>query len=259
MKSSQALVWSVFGNLRAAGRLGLLADLVDDDGRQLFPPGSIASDQLRLEYAVDYLGEPRPTSLDAVLDSGDYRVAIEGKLTEVDCGHCSRPALQPGSDPNYATDYCDGSYTRQRGRSERCTLSQIGVAYWRHIPALLRWSVDRDMSPCPLFGTYQLARNVLAACARPGERAHPKRGHAVLLRDSRNPQFGLGGAGWKECADLREALLDPGCVRMGTWQQLVAAIARDREVAWLAEELSAKYGFGGSVPGLPLAVSTISG
>ena len=36
-------------------------------------------------------------------------------------------------------------------------------------PTLFVWSADRNMKPCPLDGTYQLARNVLAACVRPDE------------------------------------------------------------------------------------------
>jgi hypothetical protein len=249
MKSSQALVWSVFANLAAADRLSRLADLPDDLGRPLFP-GVDRGANLHLEHDVADLGEPRPTSLDALLDVGGYRIAIEGKLTETDIGRCSRPALRPGKDAGYERDHCDGSYTIQRGRRQRCSLSEIGVSYWRHVPTLFRWSADADLRPCPLRRTYQLVRNVLAATVpvggRSDGRADATRGHAVLLYDGRNPHFGPGGAAWLAVRDVRDCLRCPGLLRLGTWQQVAGAIAGDGEVGWLAEELQLKYGIAGS-------------
>ena len=52
-----------------------------------------------MEYKIDYLGEPRRTSLDSYI-SGDYRIAIECKFTEAEVGSCSRPRLKP-TDSNY--------------------------------------------------------------------------------------------------------------------------------------------------------------
>ncbi len=235
MKSSQALVWSLFANLAAAGRLSLLANLPDDRGQPLFP--DVGRARLSLESEVDCLGEPRPTSLDALLDLGSYHVAVEGKLTEREVGACSRPRLSrenPG--------YCDGTYTRQLGRTSRCSLAEIGVAYWRHVPTLFHWSAWVDRRPCPLEHTYQLVRNVLAATVRADGRAESTRGHAVLLYDARNPEFGPGGAAWRSVEDVRAGLRDASLLRLGTWQQVAAAVAGDAEVRWLAEELGTKYG-----------------
>jgi len=240
MKSSQALVWSVFANLAASDRLHLLAGLSDDRGRPLFPGAGRAA--LRLEASVDCLGEPTPTSLDALFEVGGYRIALEGKLTEIDVGTCSRPSLRPGTDASYERDHCDGSYSHQRNRVTRCSLAEVGVAYWRHVPTLFRWSAETDQDPCPLRTTYQLVRNVLAATVRGDGRADAARGHAILLYDERNPKFGPDGVAWQAVQEVRAALNCPGLLRLGTWQQVAGAVAGDPEVGWLAEELQVKYG-----------------
>ena len=109
MTSSQALAQSVFANLKYHNKLGLLADLRGEDGLPPFPSnlvrpgGSGAAAQLELEYHVSYLGEPRPTSVDVMFD-GNYRVAVECKLSEPDVGACSRPDLRP-SDSNFESDH----------------------------------------------------------------------------------------------------------------------------------------------------------
>ena len=92
MSSSQAIALSVFGNLKMYGLLGLLNGLHDEQGRPIFGDEAITSENFRMEYKVDSLGEPRPTSLDALI-TGKHPVAIECKLTESDVGSCSRPHL----------------------------------------------------------------------------------------------------------------------------------------------------------------------
>ena len=84
---------------------------------------------------------------------------------------------------------CDGSYTRQRGRRTHCSLTEIGVRYWEYLPELFDWSADRNMDSCPLQGTYQLARNVLAACVQPDGTVDANSGHALVIYDDRNPAF----------------------------------------------------------------------
>ena len=77
---------------------------------------------------------------------------------------------------DFDADFCDGAYTHQRSRKERCSLTEIGVLYWKYIPSLLKWKNDIDLVPCPLNFTYQLVRNLLAACVRPNGMVAPERG-----------------------------------------------------------------------------------
>ena len=245
MRSSQALAQSVFANLKYHNKLGLLADLRGEDRLPIFPSGVVRprlawdTPRLELEYQVNYLVEPRPTSVDALFD-GQYRVAVECKLSEAEVGACSRPGLGP-ADANYERDHCDGSYTHQRGRRDRCVLTERGIAYWRYIPKLFTWPADADLQPCPLRSTYQLVRNILAACVRPNGDLDLA-AHAVLLYDARNPGFAEGGKGYLACQAVRSALKNPVLLRRCTWQELVACLRRDAELNWLTEALRSKYG-----------------
>jgi hypothetical protein len=156
MKSSQALTQSVFANLIALGKLDLLAGLDDEDGGFVFFERAPEPRDVQLEYPVDHLGEPRRTSVD-VFVRGSHPVAIECKLAETEIGACSRPRLL-SSEPNFERDHCDGSYTIQRGRRDRCSLTAIGVRYWECASELFCWPADQDLDPCPLRFTYQLVR-----------------------------------------------------------------------------------------------------
>ncbi len=243
MSSSQALAQSVFANLKRYDKLELLAGLRGEDGLPLFPrsvlQNSWIGDYFRLEYQVDYLGERRATSVDLML-GGQYRVAVECKLSEPDVGACSRPALKP-TDSNYENDYCDGSYTRQHGRRDRCSLTEAGRLYWRYIPKLFTWPYDADTRPCPLLATYQLVRTILAACVRPGGDVD-QAAHAVLLYDRRNPEFAEGGRGFVAYQSVRTALKNPALLKRGTWQNLVDCLRQDKELDWLTSGLRDKYG-----------------
>lgn len=240
MTSSQALAQSVFANLKLCGKLDLLGSIRDDEGRPLFIRVPASKVNCVLEYDVDYLGEPRRTNVDVFFD-GEYRVAVECKLSEADVGNCSRPRLRP-KDDNYEREHCDGSYTRQRDRSDRCSLTAIGVEYWKHVPDLLCWPADEDHAPCPLLHTYQLVRNILAACVREDGKLYPERGHAVLLYDERNPAFQEGGAGWNAYDAVKKSLKDDTLLQLCTWQDITALLRADVELSWLAEGLSLKYG-----------------
>lgn len=245
MTSSQALAQSIFAKLKYHDKLGLLSDLRGEDGLPPFPASVVRSGYsrhaavLELEYRVDYLGEPRPTSVDAVF-GGSYRVAVECKLSEPEVGECSRPDLRP-TDSNFASDHCDGSYSHQRGRRDRCALTERGIAYWQNVPKLLNWPVGADMRPCPLRASYQLVRNILAASVRPGGIPDPS-GHAVLLFDGRNPAFAKSGKGYQAWQAVRSSLKDPGRLRGCTWQGLVACLRQDDELNWLTKALKGKYG-----------------
>ncbi|KKK52735.1 hypothetical protein LCGC14_3101920, partial [marine sediment metagenome] len=140
MTSSQALTQSVFGNLKVLEKLDCLADIKSDEGQALFFKNPNLSENIILEYSVSYLSEPRSTSVDVFIE-GDYRVAVECKLSEAEVGSCSRPGLTV-KDSNYDEDYCDGRYIEQRGRLEKCSLSAAGIDYWKHIPELFNWSAE---------------------------------------------------------------------------------------------------------------------
>jgi len=238
MRSSQALTQSVFGSLAALGKAGALADLTADDGLSTVRSGVT----VRMEYLVEHLGEPRSTSVDVWLDDGERRVAVECKFTEREFGRCSRPTLRPGRNANYERDHCDGSYTRQRGRRTRCSLTEIGVRYWQYLPRLFDWSADRDMTPCPLDGTYQLARNVLAACVHPDGTVNADGGHALVIYDDRNPAFLPGGEAARQWAAAAGAPVRRPLLRRCSWQRLVAHLASDPDLAWLVNGLATKYG-----------------
>jgi hypothetical protein len=189
MRSSQALAQSVFGNLIAQGKMDVLGDLESDEGLPAFFD-DLGDAKVALEHAVWHLGEPRSTSIDLWAEDSK-RVAIECKLSEPDFGTCSRPRLQLHKDNNYERDYCDGTYASQRGRMSRCSLTEIGVQYWTYIPEILNWNSTTDMNPCPLRDTYQLIRNVLAACVTTDGKIEMEKAHALTIYDALNAKYGL--------------------------------------------------------------------
>lgn len=236
MNSSQALGQSVLGNMAVHGHLGILAELRDEDGLPLLGRAQTLPENFQMEYKVNYLGEPRPTSLDAYF-GGDYRVAIECKFTEPEVGTCSRPRLA-ATDPYF----CDGSYARQLAREERCSLTAIGVRYWRYVPLLFRWDGGQDHRPCPLSANYQLVRNILAIGVRPDGQVSPANGHAVLIYDERNPAFQEGGLGFVAFAETRRVLREPAMLRKCSWQRIVDHMRNEGALPWLTERLALKYG-----------------
>ena len=248
MSSSQALAQSLFGNLIAHGGLGVLADIATESGEPLV---GAKIESAKLEHAFDYLGElqSRETNIDVLLHCADgYRVAVECKLRETEIGHCSRPSVpktKKGIDnPCYERDHCDGTYTVQHGRKERCSLTGIGIRYWSHAPALFRWASDRDHVSCPLRDTYQLARNALAVCVDEARRAVlPGSGHVVLIYDARNRAFTPGGMVEKAYTQARGALLRKDLLRRCSWQVITARLCTTSSLRWLGDELRTKYGF----------------
>ncbi len=240
MNSSQALAQSVFGNLAVYGYLDILADLRDQDGCGVFEGAYLEAETFQMEYKVDYLGESRATSIDCYF-GGAYRVAIECKFTEAEVGTCSRPRLTH-ADSNYQKDHCNGTYTRQRQRVERCPLTEARVRYWQYVPKLFNWNGDENIIPCPLDANYQLVRNVIAIGTQL-DNGHPaSEGHAVLIYDERNPAFKEGGKGLHAFETTRQALKVPNMLRKCSWQQILAAMRTKSDLAWLTDELQAKYG-----------------
>lgn len=240
MNSSQALAQSVLGNLFIHDSLHYLSELKDDEGMDLFGNAKISSDNFEMEKKIDYLGEPRQTSLDGYI-SGDYQIAIECKFTEAEVGPCSRPQLTP-KDSNYESDYCDGTYSVQKARKMRCSLTERGILYWRYVPQLFKWTIDSDLNPCPLNKNYQLVRNILAAGVKPDRTVSLNDGHAILIYDERNPAFQQGGNGLIAYTETRMALQEPTMLRKCSWQRVVQHIREKDILSWLTENLSLKYG-----------------
>lgn len=240
MNSSQALAQSIFGNLATYDQLPVLANVIDDDGVEIFKKARLSKENFHMEYKISQLHEPRPTSLDTYI-SGDFRIAIECKFTESEIGTCSRPRLQPNSS-NYEKDFCDGSYSYQRTRQERCSLTEIGVLYWKFIPGLFKWVNDIDHENCPLNRNYQLVRNVLAASVKPDGSLSHHDNYAILIYDERNPSFQEGGQGWQTYVDTRNALIETDILHKCSWQKILKVMREEHCLPWLTEQLALKYG-----------------
>jgi hypothetical protein len=240
MNSSQALGLSVLGNLAIHDALGCLSGIQDDEGDSLFGAAGIARTNFSMEHKIRYLGERRRTSLDGYF-SGDYRIAIECKYTETAFGTCSRPRLT-AADASYEHEHCNGTYSRQRARHERCALSKIGVLYWSYVPALFRFEGDADMDPCPLNRNYQLVRNILAIGVGEGGSVSADNGHVILFYDERNPAFMQYGKGYATYSETRAALRRPEMLRKCSWQRIVQRMRQTKTLPWLTDELAFKYG-----------------
>lgn len=236
MSSSQALALSFFGNLVIYGELGWLGDLKYDDGLPVFGDADLSPYNFSMEHEVAILNEPRPTSLDVSI-SGRYRVAVECKLSETGFGNCSRPGLSQES-----PEFCDGSFSFQGKRKNRCALSEIGVRYWEHIPKLFDWPADKNYKTCPLRHSYQLVRNVLAACVREDGLVSPLNGRALVIYDQRNPEF-VGRGHGAEAFSLTQSGLKNGLnLKLLSWQKIAAFMTRDNKLPWLRDALDNKYG-----------------
>lgn len=240
MNSSQALAQSVFGNLAIYGLLHCLTELQGDDGENLLGKAQVSSDNFVMEFKVDRLREPRPTSLDGYI-SGGYRVAIECKFTEAEVGTCSRPRLTP-RDSNYEHEYCDGNYSRKGVGRERCPLTDIGVLYWCYVPSLFKWQSGSDLFPCPLNRNYQLVRNILAIGVNADGTVSLEDGHVVLIYDERNPAFQERGDGLAAYMETRAALREPTMLRRCSWQRIIQHIRHNGFLPWLTGHLALKYG-----------------
>ncbi len=232
MRSSQALAQSVFGAI-AAGEI--LNGIIADCGQSAFGNSKFTMD---MEYEVHWLGEPRPTSIDVFLRGSNYRVAVECKFTEREFGLCSRPNLTPNDD-SYEEQFCDGSYSRQRNRIARCSLTEIGALYWEVLPDLFQWKTQKDIEVCPFANTYQLARNALAACTYNDGIARPDTGHVLVVYDARNPEFHNGGKALAQFDEATGASLVPGLFRKLSWQNLIAQLT---DFDWLDDAIRQRHG-----------------
>ena len=240
LRSSQALAQSVFGAIHAFKCLDVLKPVTAECGRPAFftdPAGWTLS----LEHEVDTLAEPRQTSIDVLLRGPGRQIAVECKFMEGEFGTCSRPGLRPG-DAGYPEQLCDGSYSIQQGRNERCALTAIGVQYWKYLPRLFAWPGDQDHEPCPFGAVYQLARNALAAVVTSDGNVDPEAGHALIIYDARNPAFQADGHADRQWEAAVAACLVPGLLRRLSWQRLISFIAESPDLPWLVDAIREKYG-----------------
>ncbi|WP_166299109.1 PGN_0703 family putative restriction endonuclease [Bradyrhizobium sp. 2S1] len=241
MQSSQALAQSVFGVIEVLGRLPLLAAVRAEDGRLAFGPLPNRS-HLEFEKGVTSLGEvgERVTSVDVWFE-GPYRVAIECKLAETEFGTCSRTRLKK-ADKNFEEQFCDGSYTKQRGREHRCALTELNINYWRYTEGAFGWAPNVDYINCPLRDTYQIARNILAVGVAGDGGFDESRGHALLMYDQRNPAMLPGGWGDHQWLAASGAIQNAGTLRRLSWQSLIGQWPADEVLSWMKTRLGEKYG-----------------
>jgi hypothetical protein len=243
MASSQALCQSVFGSLKAMGQISVLQRISAEGGLPAFFESIADAPNLELEFPVTTLNEPRPTCVDAYF-AGSHRVAVEVKFAEAGFGTCSRPRLT-ANQPNFERDYCNGTLTHQRGRKDRCSLSEQKIRYWEYLPQLFHWSAMTDVDPCPLAQTYQLARNLLAVSVKPDGSLDTENAHVLVIYDNRNPAFAPGGAADAQWHQAVAALRFPDMLRRLSWQNLVGHIAVHEPLNWLFDGLRRKYGIVG--------------
>ena len=120
-------------------------------------------------------------------------MAAECTCTEREFGRCSRPTVRPGRNVSDERDHGDGSSTRPRGRRTSGSLTKTRVRDWQYWPERFDGSKDRTMNPCPLDGTDQRARTVLAAGVEPDGPVDADGDQARVIDDACHPAFLSGG------------------------------------------------------------------
>ena len=240
MNSSQALGLSIFGNLITHDLLSNLSDLKDDQDKHLFKDIRITPENFRFEHKINYLGEPKPTSVDGFI-FGKKQIALEFKFIEKKIGSCSHTRISK-SDPRYYKKTCSGRYTVQNKRKTRCSLTERGVQYWEFIPHFFNLDPNIDQTPCPIASNYQLIRNTLAAGINPNGKVSIENGCVVLFYDKRNPAFNEKGKGLDLYNQTLRQLKDRSMLRSCSWQNLLAHLRKKNILPWLMQGLNEKYG-----------------
>ena len=96
------------------------------------------------------------------------------------------------------------------------------------------------MNPCPLDGTDQLARTVLAAGVEPDGPVDADGDQARVIDDARHPAFLPGGEAARPWDAATGARVRRPRRRRCSWPRLVAPLSNDPNVAWLVNGLAAK-------------------
>ena len=179
---------------------------------------------------------------------GEPRVAAECTCTEREVGRCSRPTVRPGRTVHDNRDHGDGSDTRPRGRRTSGSLTETRVRDWQYWPERFDESADQNTNPCPLDGTDQRARTVLAACVEPDGPVDADGDQALVIDDARHPAFLSGGEAARPWDAATRARVRRPRRRRCSWQRLVAYRSHDPDVAWLVNGFAAKDGIEPSGP-----------
>ena len=87
------------------------------------------------------------------------------------------------------------------------------------------------MNPCPLDGTDQLARHVLAACVEPDGPVDVDGDQACVIDDARHPAFLAGGEAARPWDAATGARVRRPRRRRCSWPRLVAPLSRDHRPA----------------------------
>ena len=151
---------------------------------------------------------------------GEPRVAAECTCTEREFGRCSRPTVRPGRTVHDDQDHGDGSDTRPRGRRTNGSLTETRVRDWPYWREWFDGSADRHMNPCPLDGTDQLARTVLAACVEPDGPVDADGDQALVIYEARHPTVLPGGEAARPWDTATGALVRRPRRRRGSWPPL---------------------------------------
>ena len=175
-------------------------------------------------------------------------MAAECTCTAREFGRCSRPTVRPGRNVHDAGDHGDGSDTCPCGRRTSGSLTETRVRDWQDWPERFDGSADRHMTPCPLDGTDQLARHVLAACIESDGPVDADGDQALVIDDARHPTFLPGGEAARPWDAATGALVRRPRRRRCSWPRLVAHLSDEPDVTWLVNGLAAKDGIEPSGP-----------
>ena len=177
---------------------------------------------------------------------GEPRVATECTCTAREFGRCSRPTVRPGRNVNDERDHGDGSDTRPRGRRTSGSLTKTRVRSWQYWPELFNGSKDRTMNPCPLDGTDQRARHVLAAGRRARRTGRRRWRSGSGHRPMHHPTFLPGGEAARPWEAATGARVRRPRRRRCSWP--TSPVIHDPDVAWRVNGLAAKDGIEPSDP-----------
>ena len=177
-------------------------------------------------------------------------MAAECTCTAREFGRCSRPTVRPGRTVHDARDHGDGSDTRACGRRTSGSLTETRVRDWQDWPDRFDGSADRHMNSCPLDGTDQRARHVLAACIESDGPVDADGDQALVIDAMRATR--------PSCPVARRhgpGTRPPGrsCVRRPRRRRCsgprrVAHLSDEPDVTWLVNGLAAKDGIEPSGP-----------
>ena len=104
------------------------------------------------------------------------------------------------------------------------------------------------MTPCPLDGTDQRARHVLAACIESDGPVDADGDQALVIDDARHPTFLPAGEAARPWDAATGALVRRPRRRRCSWPRRVAHLADEPDVTWLVNGLAAKDGIEPSGP-----------